>query len=316
MKGESAHVRAIQTLADLKSALSRFAGRARGALRSAEDEIRRTQEWLREREAHWQRVVEKCRREVERAQAALERCRRSTYVDRDGRRRQPDCSAEAAALRRAVEALREAEAKLAKVKYWQAQVRQAVDRYRVHARRLQELTTARTERAKTFLERRRTDLEKYRAVQFQAMQQRIAAANPSVRGREFENWANNWVFGDKHRITIHPESNPHLDKIADEGLGPSHSRVSDNYVSEHGDLWDAKAYSEGSRISRDQLRDYDLMVKAGHVYDSDGNQIRVRSINYLFSNRAAAEANASLLSEYGAIGWYVDDTGAVIPLKD
>jgi hypothetical protein len=163
MAKQSAHVRAIQTLSDLKSALSRFAGNTRCALRSADSEIQHTQNWLREREAHWRRVVAERRREVEKARQAYEACMRRGHSrsSRNDEGRSSNCSAQAAALRRAEAALREAQAKLDTVKYWQVQVRQAVDRYRVHARRLQELTTTRTEIAKTFLERKRADLEKY-----------------------------------------------------------------------------------------------------------------------------------------------------------
>jgi len=65
--GKAANVRAIRALTELRNALGRFGREAQEALASAEIEIRRTQEWLREREAYWQREVEKARRAAEAA---------------------------------------------------------------------------------------------------------------------------------------------------------------------------------------------------------------------------------------------------------
>jgi hypothetical protein len=158
------------------------------------------------------------------------------------------------------------------------------------------------------------ELEERRA-EFQAMQKRIADASPGEKGSEFEEWANKWVFGDKRRVTIRPELNKHLEDADIDGLGIATRRTSDNYVGSDGAIWDAKAYSAGSKISEDQLREYSVMQEAGRVYDSQGNEIEVKSVNYLFSDKAAAEANASLLSYYSAIAWYTDDSGEVKPLE-
>lgn len=144
--GDAANIRAIQALTELRNALGRFAGNAQEALRAAELEIRRTQEWLREREAHWQREVEKARR-------AYEACLR--WRDEEGRG--PSCAAEEAALRWA-------EAELRKVQYWRARVERAVAEYRRCANRLKQLTTTYTEQAQALLERKREELEAYVAV--------------------------------------------------------------------------------------------------------------------------------------------------------
>ena len=139
--GKAANVRAIQALTELRNALRRFGRGAQEALASAEIEIRRTQEWLREREAHW-------RREVEEARAAYEDC-----LAEEG----SNCAAEEAALHRA-------EAELRKVQYWQVRVEQAVAEYRRYANRLKHLVKDHTERAQAFLDRRRAELESYIAV--------------------------------------------------------------------------------------------------------------------------------------------------------
>lgn len=160
----SVNVRAIETLNDLRAALIRFAGRVGEALHTADTEIRRTQEWLRERELHWQREVERAREAVRQAQAALRHCQSQVYRDRDGRTYHPPCDAEKAALARAEAHLRQVEAELQRVRMWKARVEQAVGEYRLHERRLWALTTLEAEHAKAFLERARGDLERYRAI--------------------------------------------------------------------------------------------------------------------------------------------------------
>lgn len=309
MAKQAAHVLVIRTLGDLRSALVRFSGSARDAMRAAEAEIRRTQEWLRERENHWQREVERCQVQVERARRAYESCMRHSR-SRDKNERGSDCSAEAAALRQAEQALREAQAKLALVRQWQARLREAVARYQVHARRLQELSTSRTEQARTFLANKQADLERYRAQGFRALQSQLAGASPAQRGALFEAWANDQVFGGKRRLAVPPELNQHLCDADDEGLGLLQERFSDAYVDQDGSLWDAKAYGENSAIPEDQLRDYSLMERVGFVYDSEGQKVEITSVNYLFSDRAAAEANAPRLRGL-ATAWYIDDRGAV-----
>ena len=162
--GKAANVRAIRALTELRNALGRFGRGAQEALASAEIEIRRTQEWLREREAHWQREVEKARR-------AYEACR--SRRDEDGL--PLPCSAEWAALQRA-------KAELRKAQSWRARMEQAVAEYRVHANRLKHLVTEHTERAQAFLDRRRAELEAYIAVPVPS----VAQVVPGEEAREAE----------------------------------------------------------------------------------------------------------------------------------
>jgi len=159
------------------------------------------------------------------------------------------------------------------------------------------------------------ELESQREADLHALEKRIADARPATKGVEFEQWAEKHVFGDKQRISIAPEHNQHLARVDDEDLGLLKRRVSDNYVSADGSLWDCKVYGEKSAIDEDQLRDYSLMEKAGYVFDTQGNRVEVNSVNYLFSDRKAAEANAWRLRGY-ATAWYVDKTGAVKLLED
>lgn len=158
---ESINVREIQTLSDLKNALGRFAERTTVALQAFDTEIRRTQEWLRERVLHWQREVERARVAVQRAAAALHHCESQVYVDRDGHAHYPDCSQYRRALQQAQQALARAEQSLAVATRWQSRVEQGVKQYETHSVRMKQITTAQTDRAKSILGRKTRELRQY-----------------------------------------------------------------------------------------------------------------------------------------------------------
>jgi len=75
----SANVQAIHSLEDLKGALGRFRGEARETLQAAEQEIRRTLDWLQERLNYWRSEVRRRQEKMWQAQEALARCRASGY---------------------------------------------------------------------------------------------------------------------------------------------------------------------------------------------------------------------------------------------
>ena len=50
----AANVRSIQALTDLKSALARYGADAQSTRQRLEQELHQTQEWLAERQRHWQ----------------------------------------------------------------------------------------------------------------------------------------------------------------------------------------------------------------------------------------------------------------------
>jgi len=127
------------------------------------------------------------------------------------------------------------------------------------------------------------------------------------------------IFRGKRRITVPVELNQHLNRVDDDDIGPLKRRSSDNYVSDDGSLWDAKAYDENAVIDRDQLRDYSLMERAGYIVDAQGNHITVTSVNYLFSDRAAAEKNIKYIwgeANVWYVQWREDGTGAIQQLED
>lgn len=161
---ESANVRSIQTLSDLRNSLGRFADTIPQSLTRTEAEIKRAQDWLRERELYWQRQVERARVIVQQARAALEQCRSQVYYDRNGRAYVPDCSAYVRALMEAERHLQQVEAELRKTQMWRSRIEQATASYRTHANRMQDLANARTSQGKSFLDQKITQLGEYAAI--------------------------------------------------------------------------------------------------------------------------------------------------------
>jgi predicted nucleic acid-binding Zn-ribbon protein len=133
----SANVRSIQALSDLRGAWARFASEAYESLKAAEMQIRRTLEWLTERERYWQRQVSRCQEAVARAQSALARGQNSgSYDHRTGRSYVPDCRQYEQALYQAQRYLRQAQSELRTVLQAIKAVQQATADYQRQAQRL------------------------------------------------------------------------------------------------------------------------------------------------------------------------------------
>jgi hypothetical protein len=176
----SAQVRSIQALEDLKGALGRFGGEAQMALQAAEQEIRRTLDWLQERLNYWRSEVQRRQEEVRQARADLASCRASGYYEND-RYHAPDCSAEEHALRQAQVRLHEAEEELQNVQRWMKAVSEAVDTYRVQAQRLGRLIVTDLPKANAFLERKIAELQAYLAVAVPAGQAGAMVSAPFLQ---------------------------------------------------------------------------------------------------------------------------------------
>ena len=69
--GSSVNVHSVEALDSLRSAYSRFQTEAQETLQAAEQEIRRTEEWLQARLAYWR--AEEQRRQEELRLATVER---------------------------------------------------------------------------------------------------------------------------------------------------------------------------------------------------------------------------------------------------
>ena len=135
-----------------------------------------------------------------------------------------------------------------------------------------------------------------------------AQMDNSSAGSLFERWVNKHVFGQQSgaprtRLRVRTADNPHLEPLWQD-------RVSDVYYQPDGSVWDAKIYQSGSEIDVAQLDDYRKMEEAGFVINGDGQRQKINSINYIFSDHAAAEANkATLHVQGGAEAWFIDDNG-------
>lgn len=175
----SANVLSVQALEDLKSALNRYGGEAREALDAAEIEIRRTFDWLEERQNHWQNEVRRRQEAANQARAALARCQASGYRDQQGNYHAPDCSAYEHALLQAQIRLREAEAELRNVQQWKRTIEQAAAEYQAQARRLGVLLGENLPKATALLERSITILHSYTtmAPAFQGIAQDLSPTN-------------------------------------------------------------------------------------------------------------------------------------------
>ena len=175
----SLDIRDIQALNDLQTDLSRFADETQDGLRVTQTEIARTQDWLRERVAHWQREVERAKRQVMQAKANLARCQSAVHRDRQGNYRRPDCSREHLAFEQAGTLLRTCQEKLKTVNAWHTRVEQVIAEYQREAQRLRDLATGQTERARSKLGQLAT---RYRAVESAASSIRTSStAAPSPR---------------------------------------------------------------------------------------------------------------------------------------
>ncbi|MBK8540742.1 MAG: hypothetical protein IPL60_12175 [Ardenticatenia bacterium] len=160
-----ANVRSIQSLRDLKSDLACFGGDSRAALQRMEMESRRTQEWLDERQRHWEGHSRRCQEAVRQAQTAVQRCQASGSRDpKTGREYVPDCRGPEGVLRQAQSRLDEAQAQLNNVRRWTRAVQEAGEAYQRQARRMATLLEDELVKSQVFLERRLEALEAYAAL--------------------------------------------------------------------------------------------------------------------------------------------------------
>jgi hypothetical protein len=136
----------------------------------------------------------------------------------------------------------------------------------------------------------------------------------SSAGSLFERWVHRYVFdreigARRMRLFVRNGDNPHMERLM-------HDRISDVYYEPDGSVWDAKLYQSGAEIDLGQLDDYRKMEEAGHIITADGQRLPVKQINYVFSDRVAAEANvAGLHVQGGAEAWYIDNHGVLQHLQ-
>jgi hypothetical protein len=151
-----ARVTSIQTVEDFKAALCQFGVDAQDALCAVEVEIRRTIDWLKERQKHWQHELRKRQDDLVRAKNELTARK---YQNRDGRGQ--GYTEQEKALKKAQERLREAEIKLEHCRRWAPQLHHAVMEYEGPARRLAGVLEADLRQAVALLENKLAALDAY-----------------------------------------------------------------------------------------------------------------------------------------------------------
>jgi len=152
-----ADVRSIDAVRDWHVALANYADSLSEGLAGVEMELRRAFEWLDEQLALWRQAVRDCEEEVVRAKAELSQRKFKTWDDRE-----PDCTVQERALRRARARLEHAEEQVEKVRHWIGKLPKIVDEtYRGAGRRLQNFLEDELPKGQTDLARRIASLEVY-----------------------------------------------------------------------------------------------------------------------------------------------------------
>jgi hypothetical protein len=152
-----ADVRSIDAVREWHATLANYADSLSEALAGVELEIRRAFDWLDEQRGLWQQAVRDCEEEVVRAKAELAQRKFKTWDDRE-----PDCTVQERALRRARARLEHAEEKVETVRHWIGKLPKVIDEvYRGSGRRLLHFLEDDVPKAQSDLARRIASLEVY-----------------------------------------------------------------------------------------------------------------------------------------------------------
>ncbi len=165
----------IEALEALRRALLGASSNIKGALARFQREIVRTQQWLSERVAFWEREVHRRQTELDQAQAALARCLASGTRDpKTGAYISPPCTAERRWVAAATQKLNQAQRELEHVRAWKRRVDEAVSQYSVQANAFDRKVASDLPNAAAFLAGCIRDLHTY------AASSDIAASPPDV----------------------------------------------------------------------------------------------------------------------------------------
>jgi hypothetical protein len=155
---ESAQVHSIDLIKRLHAALARFAVDAGGALAEGAGEVRRAHDMLAERLKFWQVQVHKRQELVNQARANLSHARAMSEGRNTG------CVEQELDLKKALERLHEAEAKVVTVRRWQRDLPELVKEFEGPARSLSGFLEADLRQALVLLENKVAALEAYVAI--------------------------------------------------------------------------------------------------------------------------------------------------------
>jgi hypothetical protein len=154
-----ARVTSLDMLRDFRASLAEFKADGQDALTAIALDVRRAFDWLAQQKQFWTRMIRECQDEVTQAKAELTR----KQVFHPGER-QPDCTQEIKALRRAQARLEHAEDRAEKCRRWEPTLQRAADEYQGPARQLADLLEGDLPKSLALLERLLIALEEYVAV--------------------------------------------------------------------------------------------------------------------------------------------------------
>jgi hypothetical protein len=152
-----ADVRSIDAVRDWHTTLANYADSLSEALAGVELEIRRAFDWLEEQQALWKQAIRDGEEEVVQAKAELSQRKFKTW---DGR--EPDCTVQERALRRAKARLEHAEEQVERVRQWIGRLPKVIDEvYRGAGQRLKNFLEDDLPKGQSELARRIASLEVY-----------------------------------------------------------------------------------------------------------------------------------------------------------
>jgi len=155
-----ANVRSVDALKDFKNALIAYAEEARNALNGVDMDVRRTRDWLeRDQFMYWQMQVKKRNEQVSQARADLFK----RQISQSGSGSVSDTD-QKEALRLAIQRLRQAEEKLAKVKRWGPVLQHAIAEYNAKSRPLGDRISGDLVNSLALLDRMVASLDAYMAI--------------------------------------------------------------------------------------------------------------------------------------------------------
>jgi hypothetical protein len=152
-------VNSLDLLRDFHAALATFKADGQDGLTAIALDLRRAFDWLADRRLFWVRAVRDCQDEVTHAKSEL--ARKQTMHPGD---RQPDCTQEIKALKKAQARLEHAEEQVERCKRWEPILRRAADEYEGPARQFADLLEGEIPKALGRLERMTRALEEYVAI--------------------------------------------------------------------------------------------------------------------------------------------------------
>lgn len=190
----SANVRSIEALSEFRGALAHFTSEVQNSLNATQLEIRRTQQWLAERERYWQRQVSRCEEALQRAESALARCENSGYYDHQtGRSYVPDCRQYQQAVQQAQRYLRQAQSELRTVQQAIKAVERAAADYQRQAQRMATMLSGDLPKAAALLGRSIAILQSYLSMSAPSDSGASLGASSSSSSSTTTPTSSNWV---------------------------------------------------------------------------------------------------------------------------